>query len=168
MGSSYTLTQQTQQWIDITKLEIVTLDAQLVETATELVFARVSRVYATTNWLSGTPLVPDQTNCPALVQKAISLLIAAWIYARAYSEVTAETENKYALRLEEMAEALTAGIEAGILYLTDAAVNTFTPADQPAYEPSSATNVAPTYNAMGHIIGRIGSDDVKFRMSARY
>lgn len=168
MGSSYSLTQQTQQWLDTRKLAIGTLDVALVETATQLVFARVSRVYDTSTWLSGSPPTPDQALCPSLVQKAISLLIACWYYARAYSETTSEEENAYAARLESMAEDLTAGIEGGIISLTDANPATFIPADEPDFMPQTSDNSAPVYNALGNQIGRDGSNDVKFTMSGRF
>jgi hypothetical protein len=168
MGSSSTLLQQTQQWLDTTKTPIASLDPALVQTATTMVFSRVSRVYNTATWLSGSPATPDQTLCPSLVQTAISLLIASWMYAKAYSEVTAEEENKYAARLEGMAEDLTAGIEGGIISLMDANPSTFIPADEPDYMPATSDNSAPVYDALGSQIGRDGSNDVKFTMSGRF
>jgi hypothetical protein len=169
MGSSYSLTQQTQQWLDETKLPIGTLDPVLVETATEMVFSRVSRVYDVTGWQnSGPPIAPNQSACPSLVQKAISLLLACWLYARAYSEVTDEEENKYAARLESMAEDLTAGIEGGIISLTDANPATFIPADEPDFMPAMADNAAPVVDALGYVVGREGSNQAKFTMSRRF
>lgn len=169
MGSSYTLTEQTQQWIDETKLPIGTLDVGLIETATQMVMSRVSRVYNVTGWIdSGPPMSPDQEACPSLVQKVISLLIASWLYARAYSEASDEVENKYASRLESMAEDLTAGIEGGIISLTDANPVTFIPADEPVYMPSVSDAAAPVYNGLGEQIGRDGSNDIKFTMAAKF
>jgi len=169
MGSAYTLTEQVQEWIDSTKLNITTVDPILVETAQTMVFSRLVRVYpmAATAWVDGGGVI-SQTNAPALVQKAVSLLIASWVYGRAYAEVTAEDENKYALRLESMAEDIVAAIESGIITLIDVDPTTYTPADEIDFMPGPTDGAAPIYNALGEQVGYQGSEDVKFRMATRF
>ncbi len=161
MGSTFTMLEQVQQWLDTTKLQLAEVDPVLADTAQQQVFARVSRVYDITNW-------QDQTTIPALVQQAISLLIASWIYDRAYSEDAAE-ENKYALKLESMAEALIASIESGHISLLDANEATEElPPEQPVFVPNNDTGPAEIYDALGAKVGEMGSEDIKFRMGSRY
>jgi hypothetical protein len=161
MGSSYTLLQQTQQWLDPNKLTIVSLDPALVETVHDMVFARASASYNVAGWTS-------QANTPSLIQKVESLLLASWYYAKAYSEVTADTENRYASRLEQMAEDLLSAIEAGMVDLLDADPATFTPANNPNFLPSESFNGSIVYDAGGNQVGYAGSEDIKFRMGSTF
>ena len=159
MGSSFTLLQQTQQWLDPDKLTIVELNPALVETVHDMVFARASASYRVTGWTS-------QATTPSLIQKVESLLLASWYYAKAYSEVTASAENAYAKRLEQMAEDLLSAIESGMVDLLDADPSTYTPANNPNFLPSEQFNASQVYDGQGNAIGFIGSEDVKFRMGA--
>lgn len=165
MGSALTLLQQVQGWLEATKSApslASGLDPALEEAAKNLVFARVGRVYDITLWV-------DQASTPALVTAAESMLIAAWIYYRQYSEVTAEDENKYAVRLEEMAENLVSGIESGIINLIDSDQKTvFEQPNNPDYIPSTLTSSGEVYDALGRTVGHMGSEDIKFRMGSRF
>ena len=159
-GSDYTMLQQVQSWIDTSKLTLTSLDPVMEETAFDLIYSRVSRAYDISSWTS-------QATSPALIQKAASLLIASWVYERAYAEVTAGEDNKYAMRLEDMAETIIAGIESGLLTLLDAGSQTALLPDSPEYMPSSSDDSAPVYDALGNLVNWEGSNDVKFRMSQR-
>jgi len=161
MGSSYTLLQQTQPWLDPNKLTITTLDPAMVETSRDIIYARVSASYPTTGWTT-------QANTPSLIQKVQSMILASWYYAKAYSEVTADTENKYAMRLEQMAEDLLSAIEAGMVDLLDADPSTFVPANNPNFLPSDSFNGSQVYDAKGSVIGFSGDEDIKFRMGTRF
>jgi len=159
MGSTFSMLEQVQQWIDTTKLPLEEVDPVLLDSAQSQVFARVSRVYDSTNWV-------DQDTIPALVQQAMALLVASWIYDRAYSEDTSE-ENKYSLKLESMAEALIEGIESGTISLIDANEATMDiPPEQPIFLPNDTTGAAQLYSALGREIGDLGSEDIKFRMGS--
>jgi hypothetical protein len=161
MGTASTQLQQVQSWLESTKVSLDSVDPQLAETARALVFARVGRVYDTTLWV-------DQESTPLLVSDAIAMLIAAWTYDRQYAEVTSESENRYALKLENLAENLVSGIEAGNIDLDDAnqAAAGESP-EIPDYFPSQSSDGAEVYNGTGDQIGDIGDNDVKFTMSSR-
>jgi hypothetical protein len=86
------------------------------------------------------------------------------MYNRAYSE-DAEQDNKYADKLETMANNILTGIAKGEFILTDYTGPTpGPPPDQPDFFPMDITGSAQTYDGMGNPIGAMGDEDIKFWM----
>jgi hypothetical protein len=147
--------EEVQQWLEPTKLTVPSVDVELEATAALLVLNTLSTEYTTTTWV-------DDTTTPPIVRKIISMLVAAWLYNRAYSEETPDGNN-YALWLESKAYALLQGLVSGTIDIPEvpgeaAAIGPAT------YYPTDVTGAVEQYNALGYQVGVLGQDDIKFRM----
>lgn len=147
--------EEVQQWLEETKLRLGNLDDELVGTAKTQVFARLNGTFDTTTWT-------NYSTTPDLIRKIISLYVAAWTYARQYSEATAEQRNQYASWLESRADALLEGVLAGDLELIG--ISGADEVGQPAFWPDDTTGAVQQYDAAGNAIGGQYSEDIKFSM----
>lgn len=94
-----------QNWLEQTKLDVVSVEPQLELTAKSVVLGRLKDVYDTSSWL-------DTASTPELVVQVMAMYYAAWFYRRQYSEDTDQTPN-YADWLEGLADSLLASIVDG-------------------------------------------------------
>lgn len=147
-----------QQWIEQTKLSLDSIDPELAESAREIAFSTLVNSYDTTIWV-------DVSTTPKLVQSAISMLIAAWEYNRAYSEEGGLAT--YGNDLEDKALALLNGIADGQIALEEyPGVGAL--AETISFYPDDSTGVLETYDALGYLVGLSGDNDIKTRMSTRF
>ena len=138
---------QVQQWLESTKLTINDVDDELESTATSIVFSSLSQSFDTTTWI-------DENTTPKLVQQVISMLVAAWIYNRAYSE-DGTTVSSYSKWLEDKAMALLAAIGSGTVDLPEV--------------PGFVTSSSPSFYPMDNSVDENGELEAsKFRMKARF
>lgn len=149
---------QVQQWLEQTKLALTVVDAELEATAFTYVKSRLAADYDVTTWT-------NDTNSPSLVKQIVSMLIAAWLYQRAYSE-DASRSNWYGRWLESKAESLLDGLVKGEIDLTDVP-GTITAAGL-AFYPTDLTGSSEIYDGNGVLVGVAGSEDIKFYMGARF
>ena len=144
-----------QQWLEPTKLQLTELNTDLAESARAIAFSIVGEAYDTTTWVN-----PGVT--PAAVKAAISLLVAGWTYQRAYSQ---NGTSKYGISLESKAMRLLEGIANGTNSLMEVPSPDTNLVD---FFPTDASGYAEVYDAMGHLVGAAGSNDVAFTMSQRF
>jgi hypothetical protein len=105
---------EAQGWGERTKLNLGTLDADLLSHIEEEVLARINSVYDTSVWT--TP-----TNTPRLIRVIISKMYVSWFYDRQYSE-NQDEGNDYAALLRTNAEMLITGILDGTIEIPDVGV----------------------------------------------
>lgn len=110
---AYITSQQVQQWLNQTKLTISEVDAELESTAQLIVFAAISTEYTTTTWV-------DASTTPQLIQRVISMFVAAWTYIRALSDEEGIDPDFWGARLEAMANKLLEQIADGSLTIPGA------------------------------------------------
>lgn len=149
---------QVQQWLEQTKLTVTSIDVDLAESAREVAFSTLVNDYDTTQWV-------DSTTTPKLVQNAISMLIAAWIYNRAYSEEGGAAT--YGDDLEAKAYTLLGGITDGTIALEEypgvGAV-----AETVSFFPDDSTGALEVYDGLGYEVGIEGSEDIKVRVGMKF
>lgn len=106
---------EVQQFLEPTRFTVTNAEVtgEFELSARTEAFARVSSAYATTSWIT-------EGTTPKLVRLAIAMLVAARLYARAYSEEDTEG-NAYARRLEKKAYDLLDGIADGTIDLEEVA-----------------------------------------------
>jgi hypothetical protein len=151
---------EVQSWLDPGKLLLPNNDPLPEEfNQATIVLARLSQVYNTATWV-------DAATTPMLVRVIIAIRIAANRYNKSYSEES-DAGNKYANKLERMAENLLQDLANGILQLTDAE-STNPSANNPIFYPDDLTGASQIVDAQGFIIGWEGSEDIKFTMADRY
>lgn len=148
---------EVQQWLESTKMTLTTVDTELAESARVLAFSDISSAYDVSTWIS-------PTSTPKLVRAAISMLIAAWEYQRAYSE---EDGSNYGDKLEIRARLLIEGIAGGTTILEELP-GEGTTTTSPEFYPDDSTGYSDIYDANDNLIGLAGSEDIKFTMGARY
>lgn len=149
-----------QQWLEQTKLTLQSVDEEFAETARATAFASLVNSYDTTVWT-------NTTNTPTLVQSAISMLIAAWEYQRAYSEDGGAAS--YGAELEAKAYDLLNGIASGELALEEYP-GVGAEAETVSFYPDDLTGSSDITDANGNIIGfgLDGAEDIRFRMGVKF
>ena len=146
------------QWIASDRLHIDRHDYDLVDTAKTKVYAAVDLVYDTSTWV-------DRASTPDIIRKIISLLVASYIYNKAYAD-SADGTSAYGNKLERMADSLLEGVIDGTISLVDEEqVKT----SNPAFWPDDTTGSSQQYDAAGIPIGDSQySEDHKFTMGMRF
>ena len=129
------------------------------QTFADQVFSRVSTAYDVSTWV-------DAATTPGLVRRILAMLIAANRYNKAHSEDD-DAGNRYAYKLENRAWELVNMIVSGQALLYDATLLISDVID-PKFWPTDASGASEVLDALGHIVGLEGSDDIKFRMSASF
>lgn len=122
-------------WVEVTKLNIESLDLKFLPQLEAEVFARLGTVYDVTGWV-------DPTSTPLLVRVIVTKYYAGWIYDRAYSENQSQS-NEYAEKLKNNADMLMMGLIDGTIELPG-----ITPisAPDPVYYPTDASSAQePTF-----------------------
>lgn len=147
---------EVQQWLEKTKLEITVLSGPFEETARSMTFGEVAQQYPTTTWL-------DDVTTPVLIRKIVSMRMAGWIYKSTYSEDTGQ--SPYGDWLLEQAANLVAGIVSGMIKLTDVVIGATT-SDPATFIPNNTTGMTQQYDALGHSVGLLDGEDIKFRMGS--
>lgn len=151
-----------QAWLEATKLTLgvnFTADQLTLEQVAQTkVFAALSPVYSTTTWV-------DSGSTPQMVRNIIAMYTAAYLYNKQYSEDD-PTITSYGTWLIGMADGLIAGLIDGSLSLSEVP-NPSNPTN-PSYYPDDTTGAVVQYDALGYPIGYAGSEDIKFRMGARF
>lgn len=147
-----------QQWLEATKLTLSSIDPELAESAREVAFSTLVNSYDTTVWV-------DSDTTPKLVQSAISMLIAAWIYTRAYSEEGGEAT--YGNDLEQKAYALLNGIASGEISLEEYPGVGAT-SETISFLPDDSTGSTEVYDGLGYLVGISGDEDIKTRIGMRF
>lgn len=104
-----------QQWFEETKLHVERVPDELDQTARDVVFGRVSQVYDVSTWV-------DSVTTPSLIQRICSMLIAAWMYERQYSEDLPIDATNWGVKLETWANSLMQQIVDKVLLLPDTPV----------------------------------------------
>lgn len=136
-------------------MSLAAVDPQLSESARLIALGKLSSVYDTTTWV-------DTGTTPRLVRAAISMLVAAWEYQRAYGE---EEDSTYGRRRERQAYDLLDGIVNGDITLEEYP-EIGAESGTPVFYPNDLSNASEVYDAMDNYIA--SNDDVKFRMSGSY
>lgn len=147
-----------QQWLEQTKLTLSVIDPDLAESAREMAFSTLVNDYDTTVWV-------DANTTPKLVQSAISMLIAAWTYNRAYSEEGGAAT--YGNDLEAKAYALLGGIADGTIALEEYPGVGAT-AETLEFYPDDSTGALEVYDGLGYLVGLQGSEDIQTRVGMRF
>jgi hypothetical protein len=96
-----------QQWLEPTKFHIDSFDPELEGSARELAFSTLSPVYSIDTWT-------DESTTPKLVKDAIGMIVASWLYDRAFSEDFPDGTG-WAQRLYDRAMTLLNGIVSGLI-----------------------------------------------------
>lgn len=148
--------QEVQQWLEKTKLELDVLSGSFEETARSMTFGEVAQQYTVTTWL-------DEVTTPTLIRKIVSMRIAGWTYKAAYSEDTGQ--SPYGDWLLEQAANLVLSIVAGKIVLTDVIIGSTTSAPA-TFLPTNDTGRTQQYDALGHSVGLLDGEDIKFRMGS--
>jgi hypothetical protein len=129
-------------------------------TFADMVFARLGQIYDTSTWL-------DTATTPSLIRRIIAMLVAANRYNKKHAEDD-DAGNRYAYKLENRAWELVNLIMSDQAVLYDASLIELAELNDPRFWPTDATGASNVLDAMGHIVGVQGSDDIKFRMSASF
>lgn len=148
-------TQDVQQWLESTKLSVSSVDVELEKTASSVVFSTLAETYDVTLWT-------DEAATPVLIQSIISMMVAAWVYNRQYSEDDPDGSG-YAMWLLNYAKELLNGVKAGSLDLLEVP-GVSASSGEPAFMPTDSTGSTQQYDARGAAIGGAYSEDIKFRM----
>jgi hypothetical protein len=102
---------EVQQWLEPSKLQVLVVDPELEASARDIVFTTVSRAYGVTTWL-------DSASTPSLIRKVMSMLVASWMYHRAFAN-DSDRELAWAVKLESMAMLAMTGIVSGAFDLPE-------------------------------------------------
>jgi hypothetical protein len=121
---------EAQSWLETTKLTLVSLDTELEDQITAMVFGKLVTIYPTDvgTWT-------DATNTPRIVRKIISMYYCGWLYDRQYSE-TADS-NDYANRLRSMADQLLEGLIDGTIDIIE--IPGMPPTSEPEFFPTDVS-----------------------------
>lgn len=98
---AYITLADVQAWCD-TKLPLGSVDSNLEGQMSSQVLSRIARMFDTSGWT-------DNTTTPTIIRSIIAMKYVSWMYSKYFSEDQVGT-NEYALRLDQMAETLIAGI----------------------------------------------------------
>lgn len=159
------LVADVQTWLDPVKGLVTSLDPVLENNTSGYVLGRLRQTFS--NPTFGVPTWVDSNTTPLLVKQAISMLYAAWIYDRQYSEVVASSAvssgktghtvfgTPYGVLLRTSAESLLDGIVSGSILLAEIQPNTpdvapvFYPTDTSSTEDAVDNNTDPDDNSLG-------------------
>lgn len=127
---SYITQQQVQQWLNTTKLTVADVDVELEATAQQIVFSAIPTEYDTTLWV-------DDDTTPQLIQRIISMFVAAWIWKRAAEGGVDLDSTTWGVQLEEMAYRLLGQVADGTMVIPGG--TTYDSATgQPSFYPTDA------------------------------
>lgn len=143
---AYVTELEIQQWLEATKLNVSSVDAQLELSARNIAFNKLSQIYDTTVWT-------NIATTPALIRQVISMLVAAWIYNRAFSQEDSEGSG-YAAWLEDKAMGLLESISTGALDLPEV-VGIVTSVSGPSFYPNDDTELEDPYQAAKFSMGKV-------------
>lgn len=129
--------EDVQAWLEPTKLSVTVIDIELEQQIVAEVFGALSSAYPdnVTAWTTA-------ANTPVIVKKIVSMMIAGWMYLRAYSET--DDGNPYGYRLIDAANTLLKSIIEGNIDIVE--VPGVPTAGQPLFFPtdvSSSNNPTP-------------------------
>ncbi len=137
-----------QAWLDPVKAQVTSLDPTLETNVSGYVLGRLSQTFSSV--VFGVPTWVDYNSTPLLVKQTISMLYAAWIYDRQYSEIVASSAisggktgqpilgTPYGVLLRNSAESLIDGIVRGSVLLQEIQPNT--PDVAPVFYPTDASS----------------------------
>lgn len=128
-----------QGWGERTKLDLSTLDTDLLDQIESEVLARINSVYDTSLWIS-----PATT--PRLIRTIISKMYVSWFYDRQYSE-NQDEGNDYAALLRSNAEMLITGLLDGTIEIpgttaTTSQIASFYPNDASSAQQPTADDMS--------------------------
>jgi hypothetical protein len=121
---------QVNAWLDPTKAQIASLDAELEGVITAKVLGSLEKRFDTSGWTT-------TGNTPELVQQTTALSYAGAIYSRAYSEDITGVEDSYGIKLSADAERMLEGILDGTYELRD--LTGYVNPDQPGFYPTDSS-----------------------------
>jgi hypothetical protein len=151
---------EVQSWLQSTKLKIDNIDPDLETSAVNIVFGQLGAIYVTTGWL-------DDTNTPSIVQTILCMLLASWIYRRAYAE-NIETDLSYPSWLEDEANMLIQMIVGGTIAIAGATPISSSITSIEGW-PVNLTGSSQQQDAAGNNVGwNAYSEDIKFRIGDLY
>jgi hypothetical protein len=116
-------------WSEASKLNIQTIDNELLNQLEEEVLGRIGGTYDTSVWTTS-------SNTPLLIRTIFAKLYVSWFYNRAYSEDN-DTPNIYAGKLGENAEMLVQGILDGSIVVPGTTSPT---GGNPSFFPNDASS----------------------------
>lgn len=125
-----------QAWGERTKLQLSTLDTDLLDQIEAEVLARLGTIYDTSIWTG-------PTDTPRLIKVIISKTYVAWFYDRQYSE-NQDSGNDYAALLKENAEMLMTGLLNGTIEIPN--VTATTPQVASFYPNDASSAQEPTHD----------------------
>jgi len=121
---------QVNAWLDPTKAQIASLDAELEGVCTSTVLGSLEKRFDTSGWTT-------TGNTPELVQQTTALSYAGSIYSRAYSEDITGIEDSYGIKLSADASRMLEGILDGTFILRD--LTGYTNPDSPSMYPNDSS-----------------------------
>lgn len=132
--TAHITTSQVQTWLESTKLNVATLDAGLEAQVSSEILGRLTETYSayTSSWV-------DATTTPVIVQKAMAMMYAGWIFDRTYAEVVSqESGNSYGKTLRSWANVLLSDIIRGAVSIAEIEPNQ--PAVAPTFYPTDTSS----------------------------
>lgn len=142
----YVTQPEVQAWLEPTKLTLDSVDAELEANAAVVVFTQLAQVYDTSTWVNA-------ASTPELVRKIMAMLIAAWTYARAYSQDDIAVSEGFMRWLERKAHMLIEGLVSGAIDLVDVPGIAFP--QYPTFWPNDSTEVEDPNSAAAFAMGRV-------------
>ena len=121
---------QVNGWLDPTKAQIASLDAELEGVITSKVLGSLEKRFDTSGWTT-------TGNTPELVQQTAALAYAGAIYSRAYSEDITGIEDTYGIKLSADSEKMLDGILDGTFILRD--LTGYVNPDSPSFYPTDSS-----------------------------
>lgn len=132
---------EAQGWAEPFKLNITSLDTNLLDQIEGEVLARLSPIFDTSTWT-------NDTNTPLTVRTIIAKMYVSWLYDRFYSE-NQDDLNDYAQRLQQNAETMIKGIIEGTEEVIDddgSTVDPTTPRQPSFYPTDQSSSQKPTFD----------------------
>jgi hypothetical protein len=125
---------QVQTWLETTKLTISSIEPGLEAQVAGEALGRLTQTYS-----EFVPLWVDASTTPEVVQQAIAMIYAGWLYDRAYSEVMAQLPGtSYGVTLRKWGNSLLADIIKGTVSIAEIEPNQ--PAVAPVFYPTDASS----------------------------
>jgi len=147
---------EVQSWLQASKIKLDNVESDLETSAVNIVFGQLAGLYVTTGWL-------DDTNTPSIVQTILCMLLASWIYRRAYAE-NIETDLSYPQWLEDEANMLIQMIAGGTIDIPGATQVSSNITSIDGW-PLNLTGSSQQTDAAGNNVGwNAYSEDIKFRV----
>ena len=153
--SAHCTVAECQQWLERTKISLASVDTELEASAWAIANESISQTYDTSTWV-------DATTTPKQVRSIVSMLVAAWEYGRALSDMYSSASGvTWGSKLEALAMQLLGGIASASVpivgqdLLRDSTSRIkFWPNDTAtalAEEDPTADNAAPRVMSMGKV-----------------